>query len=571
MSAYISDPGHEGSSPAHTNPMFDYLTGFVPRKLKDLFRWTEYLYYDSPHIFTAQTKMSEYVLTDITVTHTNKDLIQKYKEFQKLKKVVSTLKACIRDRGIYGNAFVTNYFPFSRSLTCQSCKSTTNVTALKYKFDTKKLHLSYDCLICDAPQTAHVDDFIDQKLKDVSKINVVRLDPKRIDIEHNPISGESTYYYNPSTAIRNGVKKGKPEFINTLPTEFIKAACDESGEFLFRFAEDQIFHMKIDAPAGVDVAWGFPPLTSVLRQFYYTKVLRKANEAIALDHLVPFRVLHPAQTGANNDPAASINLARWVDETESSLRRHRTDPLHIMFSPVALGVTQLGGQGRTLMTLGEVQAAEENIMAGMGLPREFFYGGLSYTGSSVTLRMIENQFMSVKLDVDHLVQWLYDKVGDYMGWDRVKAELLPFKLVDDVQQKGMLIQFGKESGWLSDAKQAQLFDIDAEEQWRVIEEESLDRVRRNARMEQAAQKLQTSLAAEAAQAAQSTGAGLNYDQQAVIAEADALVDQLMQMDEGLRKSNLHALQTEDMVMYAVVIQRLEQAQTTSDAEMRAGM
>ena len=45
----------------------------------------------------------------------------------------------------------------------------------------------------------------------------------------------------------------------------------------------------------------------------------------------------------------------------------------------------------------------------------------------------------------------------------------------------------------------------------------------------------------------------------------------MGLDPGMRKSHLAALSKEDQVMYAVVIQRLEQFQTTAKAEATAGM
>jgi hypothetical protein len=57
---------------------------------------------------------------------------------------------------------------------------------------------------------------------------------------------------------------------------------------------------------------------------------------------------------------------------------------------------------------------------------------------------------------------------------------------------------------------------------------------------------------------QQTPPGLNYDQQAVIAEAENIAMQLLQSDEGTRRSQLSSLQAEDYVMYAVVIQRMEQ-------------
>jgi hypothetical protein len=59
---------------SHPNPMFDFLTGFVPRRLRDLFTWMEYLYYNSAQIFAALKKFSEYPITDISYTTTNKGL-----------------------------------------------------------------------------------------------------------------------------------------------------------------------------------------------------------------------------------------------------------------------------------------------------------------------------------------------------------------------------------------------------------------------------------------------------------------------------------------------------------------
>ena len=74
-------------------------------------------------------------------------------------------------------------------------------------------------------------------------------------------------------------------------------------------------------------------------------------------------------------------------------------------------------------------------------------------------------------------------------------------------------------------------------------------------------------------AAQQGGGGLQYDQQAVIGEAENVAMQLMQMDQGARKSQLASLQSEDYVMYSVVIQRLEQLQLDqrNQAMQQAGM
>ncbi len=229
-----------------------------------------------------------------------------------------------------------------------------------------------------------------------------------------------------------------------------------------------------------------------------------------------------------------------------------------MFAPVALGVTQMGGQGRTLLTLGEVQEVENNIIAGLGVPREFLYGGLSFTGSSVTLRMLENQLLSMTADLKDLLQWLCDSVAEYQGWQKVESHITNFRFIDDTQQKGLLLQADAQYDLISRRTLAEILDVDYDEEIDQKEQEQLDMTRRQAELDRKLQELQSTLAEQVQnQAAQ--GGGLDYnDQQAVIAEAEALAAQLQEVPEGQSRSFLASLQAEDYVMYSVVIQRMEE-------------
>ena len=75
------------------------------------------------------------------------------------------------------------------------------------------------------------------------------------------------------------------------------------------------------------------------------------------------------------------------------------------------------------------------------------------------------------------------------------------------------------------------------------------------------QQLQNTLSQQVA--AQVAGAaGLNYDQQAVVAKAEETAQQLSSMDEGSRRSAIHDLQVTDYVMYSVVVQRMEEMRNT---------
>jgi hypothetical protein len=549
----------------HPNPMFDFLTGFVPRRLRDLFIWMEYLYYNSAQIFAGLKKFCEYPVTDITYSTTNENLKDRVKGLlEKTLKIKQFLMTAGRDYWIYGNSFVSVYQPFARFLKCPNCDKMVNIEHVNYRFKFMKMAFEYTCRKCKSTVEGKV---VDRRLTDPKRIFLIRWDPKQMDIDYNPLTGKAVYYYSVPAEMKDRIRKGNKLLLNSLPLAFIKAARDNK---MFRFADGFIYHMKVSAPAGIQQQWGFPPLTSAIKLFFYTAVLRKANEAIALDHLVPFRIVSPAQATNGADPIQTISIANMFAQFQGGMRRWRRDPLTIMFSPVPVALSQMGGDGRALLTLGEVQQAEDAIIASMGIPREFIYGGLSFTGSAITLRMLENQLLTYTGDLDEMLQWVTDKSCGILGWGKVEVELQEFKLIDDVQQKQLVMSLNQGGQQLiSNTTIAELNDFDLEKERERRLEEALDEVRFQQELQIKVMKLQQSLAVKVQQDAARGGPGMNYDQQQVIAQADTLVQQMMGLDPATRKSQLHALQVEDMVMYAVVVQRMEEQQVQAAQQGRA--
>ena len=574
----ISDPTRLTSNRevgTHSNPYYTFGQSFTPRRLKDLFKWCEYLFYNSPHIYAALRKFGEYPITDITYETTNDTLQTKHKYL--LEKVLHARELLIQatlDKYVYGNAFISMYQPFIRYLKCPKCGSQTNIEYINYKFNVRKLLFTYTCDDCKKTVTATEKNVIDRKVMFSRKVNFIRWDPKLMDIEHNDITNVSTYYYTIPQSILYRVNAGHKFLIDSLPLGFLRAI---KANKKFKFAPDAMFHMKISGPAGISPQWGLPPLLSVMNLFHYTAILRKANEAIALDHLVPFRVIHPAPASGNADPTISMSLAKWQESLQYHMKQWRMDNLHIMYSPVPMGMTQVGGQGRALLTLGEVQEAEKNIVAALGIPIEFLYGGLTGTGMEATLRLIENQLETHINDLLDFLQWIDDKCANFLGWDKIPVSMTKFTMVDDHNTKQVVFQLwmqGQQGGQkiISDKTIADMYDIDLAAEERNIKQETLDRVRTEQDMRHEMEDLQNSMAEQVRMEAQSGGPGpMGYNQQQVIQQADQVVAQLMEVEEGQRKSMLHQLQTEDAVMYAVVIQRLEQQQTNMKQQATAGM
>ena len=536
------------------NPVFDYLTGFVPRKLKDLFKWAEYLAYNSAHVYGVVKKFGEYPITTFIYDTTSPNEKARHQDlFEKKIGLKGFLTKVSFDKWIYGNAFVSVFEPIKRWLRCPKCGTKEDIKVADYKFIEATTSFRVKCRQCSVEVVAEVED---EKLIEGSKINLIRWDPKLIDIDHNPVTGQSIYYYTIPRSIVQQVKEGNKHLIGTMPMEMLKAMKDKKT---FKFGEGQLYHLKVPGPAGVESQWGFPPVTAAIKLFLFAAILRRANEAIALEHITPFRVMHPQAASGSGDPVMQLNLSQWREELERNYKLFRRDPLRIQFSPIPIGVQNIGGDGRAMLTIAELQEAEKSIVLSLGVPMEFLSGGLGQTRGEITLRMIENQLQTHIEDLNGLVQWIEGKCSKFLSWDSIPTRLADFKMIDDVENKQMFFQLWQ-AGKISDTKMGEILGIDWEHERKQKAEDALAETKAQMTLDAAQKKMQNSLSQQAINRAQQQQGGAQYDQQAIIAQADQIAQEMAGLDSGSRRSRMDALKGEDLVMASVVRERLEQMQ-----------
>ena len=109
------------------------------------------------------------------------------------------------------------------------------------------------------------------------------------------------------------------------------------------------------------------------------------KNSIAMEHIVPLRMLFPQAGSATSDPYTTVNLQDWHDQIAGELRRWRADNNYIPILPLPIGQETIGGDGRALLLSQEIRVWSEHIVAGMGVPNELIFGGLSYCQSPDTL------------------------------------------------------------------------------------------------------------------------------------------------------------------------------------------
>jgi len=235
---------------------------------------------------------------------------------------------------------------------------------------------------------------------------------------------------------------------------------------------------------------------------------------------------------------------------------------------VPVGVQNIGGEGRALLTLGELQEAEKSIVLSLGVPMEFLSGGLGQTRGEITLRMIENQLQTHIENLNALVQWVERKVASFMSWASIRMRLADFKMIDDVENKQLKIQLWQ-SQLLSNTTMAEMLDVDLDHERKQRREDALADARSEQETSVALQKLQQSISTQAQQQALQNQGGLAYDQQQILAKAQPIAEEMAGYDAGTRRSRLDSLKGEDFVMYCMTKELLEQMQQDQTAAMKA--
>lgn len=422
----------------YPSPFFDVAHTYLPATLKQLFRWCRYYFLTNPLINATVFKLSEYPITDVIIDHEDPAVAKKWTEhLQDVHRYRSFQVEVGLDYHTYGVAFISLSFPFKKYLQCTSCGYKEQACLIRehWVFTNNQFRLS--CPKCHTTADSIPKDFY---IKDPAAIKLVRWNPEDMEVEYNDLTGEHTFYYTIPTTVRNDIVTGKKTVVEKIPQIFIQAVRERKGVI---FTQESMFQFKRPSLAGQDRGWGIPLLLPVLKDTFYLQIMKKAQEAILLEHVVPLRVLFPQAGSGSSDPYVSINLVDWRDHIASEIGRWRMDSQYIPILPLPIGNQTIGGDGKALLLVQEIQAWSDQIITGMGVPLEFLRGGMSYAGTNVSMRMLENAFLGYIQRHKALCKFVIRGIASFMQWPEVNARFKPFKMADDLQRKAYLFQLNQ--------------------------------------------------------------------------------------------------------------------------------
>lgn len=468
----------------YPSPYFDVAHTYLPTTVKQLFRFCRYYTLTNPIINAIVMKMSEYPVTDVVIDHEDPEVVRRWTDFfHDTIRIRSFQIETGLDYHCYGTCPVSLSFPFQKFLTCKNCGYSERAKTLRGNWIYTANEFRLNCPKCGHTGAATPKDWY---YKDASRIRPVRWNVEDIEVNYNDLNGDSTYFYNIPSPLRADITLGKKDVVESTPQIFMQAIRQQKGVV---FSSSNLFVLKRATLAGQDRGWGIPMILPVLKDAFYLQIMKKAQEAILLEHIVPLRVIFPQAASGTSDPFTTVDLGQWRDQVASEIARWRHDNNYIPIMPLPIGNQSIGGDGKALLLSNEMQQVGEQIIMGMGVPREFLQGGLSYGGTNVSMRMLENAFLSYIGRQLQMVNWIMGMVASYMEWPKVNIRFKPFKMADDLQRKSYLFQLNQ-SQKISDTTLLADADLDVEEENDIMVRESARRLEASKKSQQAMAEIQ---------------------------------------------------------------------------------
>lgn len=529
----------------YANPAYDVSSQFLPRSFTDLLKWTRFIIVKSPTTTEVLRKMATYPITEVTISTPKKSLKDRYEEIFESVRLVEKLSDGGFDYHAYGNSFTSMYFPIDRYIECPSCKTSyTSRKALDQRFAIwKNWKFEGECPGCS---NKVIFERRDIKSKDISRINIIKWKPDNISLNNNPITGEVEYYYKIPSDVRRKIMTGDPHFLCTVPWEMIEAVRLQRD---FKFSPGTIHHMKSLSMGDFIEGFGVPPLLSHYSTVFYMQCLKKANEAIALEHMNPLRMIFPQQGSGAGDPLSMMSMGNFTGQVKNQLKKFKQDPNHVLIAPVPIGVGNMGGQGKSLLVTQELQFAEEQLLMSMGVSRELLSGTTNWTSSAVGLRLLENNMNQYVRKLRRYLKWIVKQITAYLGMEEVEVDFVPFELTDNEPMKQLYFQM-QQAGLISDDTLLEAFGMDPDEEAEKIIQSQIKKAETAVKLKTMVQRAEfTANRDEASDSDDDDGFG-DYKKN-VIANAEKILNE---PDEQKRMQILLQLQAEDNGMYEHVVQ-----------------
>lgn len=458
-------------------PFVDLATASMPERASDFHELSLYIYYTNPIVRLAISKLAEYAVTDLEYKADTSTVRDRYEYiFEKVMRIKRLLITIGLDAFCNGNCIVTQNFPVERKFTCPKCEArrseiSNTVDRLREERDrptgfvlpsedgiTAPSSIEGDGaraeIIPDSYTANAISDLTYKRNKfagtcptchtrttfsaiDEHRINekelIVRTWPANlIRIKAYPWSGQEDIYWDPPQELSAAIAEGDMEIINDTPMAVLEAIRDKKLVKL-----NNAYHFKLQGPTDAHSEWGKGLIVCAYKTVYFLDALKRASEAVAMEHITPFRMVAPIDA----DYSAALTLyPRLKTFILEEFAQQRKDPNYVGVSPIPLQEIYFGGKGRAFLPSQEVAAATEDMLLGFGLPRGLITGDATWAGNTISLRIIENFFLTHRDQLQEFLDWCANLIQSHLNYAPCTVRMRDFKMLDDIQHKQVMLQ-----------------------------------------------------------------------------------------------------------------------------------
>lgn len=476
------------------SPWNDASSVSMPTSWLKVLEWCEFLYYREPTLSKALGRVIAFFLTELDVESSDRaddedlgddERIEWTDTFESLR-YKEALTEVDQNFIAYGNAYVALQIPIAkRLLMCPKCRNAFPcrdvVTRSEFALDFSNYEFNAHCPVCRTGAGFSGPFWVTDTYEDDPKKFVIKcFSPKEIEIIPDLWTGRADYKWRIPEDYKLDIRRRVPVVLENVHPEVLKAMKNRHTHFLFD--PDYLFHMKEPTLAGIrNRGVGFPRFFTQFRDIWHVQVIRRANEALAMDYLVPIRIISPEarsgapiEGGAGIDPMLSINGSSFAASMRSIIERHRYNPTdyHVSTTPVKYQI--LSGDGKQFVAKDLIEQAQEIMLNSAGVPMDFYRGTIQLQAMPGSLRLLEQTWAFMIQQNNRLLTWMASKIGRIQGWRDVNVTLRRTLFTEDVQKQLALLQLNM-AGKVSDSTAFQQFGIiDSKYEKRKLLEEQRD-------------------------------------------------------------------------------------------------
>jgi hypothetical protein len=601
--AYYSGRGAE----AFPDPFFDMASLAMPQTIPSALRWTEFILSSNGIYRSAIGRAIAYFLTDIQVE--GEDISDDEKEdfCNYLRDELHIMEHSFWERmneACYGNSFYSVIESFTRYCVCK-CRFEVTFDAMVnyagFHHQWANFEMTATCPKC---RRRGVWEFRDRRGGVDGDLIIKSWSPHEIQIIWDHFTHRTAYIWMIPADYRRNITQGMPDVLKYAPKEVIEAVKSNS---YIRFGDGVLWHGMTRTFAGIrNRGWGIPRVLTNFRQAWYVQVLHRFNEAIALDYVMPIRVLTPDSRGGaspeTSDPLLSLGMGNFGSQVDTMMRDHRRDPGSMHWLPYPVKYQALGGEASQMAPFQLLDQGQDTLLNSCDIPVELYKMNLSMQAAPPALRLFESVHRHVPHNVNRFLAFIMKKVAHFKDWPQATASLIPVTILDDLSKQMPKLQL-MPSGQVSPQTALSTLGLKAKEEF----EKNLDfqrfQAEKTEEMQEAMQEagIQQQLAVPPAmQLAQQQGgqgdpsqggpAGMPpsaqpgaagafatqmpmqdsvpTDPREVLARAQNIAAQLLPLSEGERASRLRQLKQNQPLLHDAVSDALKDARSQAARQGR---